>query len=166
MNDATNNQDEDLPEAVRREIAAHHALYLSDPDAAHLWDPVVIGVPGGPVPCLLLFHRGRRSGKRLNTILQYYRMDDALAIVGSKGGVPNHPAWYFNLRDEPSCEIWIGSFKATAESRIVGGEERQRWWQFITAEQPVQLEYQARTRREIPILVLEHVRGLVAVAGE
>ena len=83
----------DLPDAVRREIDAHHALYARDPEAAHLWDPVVIGVPGGAVPCLLLHHRGRKSGQRLNAILQYYRYNDEIVIVASKGGMPQHPVW-------------------------------------------------------------------------
>ncbi len=149
------DQAQELPEAVRRAIAAHHEQYLTDPDAAHLWDPAVIGVPGGPVPCLLLFHTGRRSGRRLHTILQYYRVDGAIAIVASKGGVARHPAWYFNLQQAPRCEVWIGSFRSPATARTVHGAERARWWEAITAEQPVQLEYQARTSREIPVVVLD-----------
>ncbi len=151
----------ELPAAVRAAIADHHALYLSDPQAAHLWDPAVIGVPGGPVPCLLLFHRGRKSGRRLNTILQYYRRDGQIAIVASKGGVANHPAWYFNLLDEPACEVWIGAQRSTALARTVTGKEREPWWRAITAEQPVQLDYQARTAREIPIVVLD-LKGAAA----
>ena len=72
---------DDLPDTVRREIAAHHALYARDPEAAHMWDPIVIGVPGGPVPCLLLHHVGRKSAQRLNSILQYYRHADDIVIV-------------------------------------------------------------------------------------
>jgi deazaflavin-dependent oxidoreductase (nitroreductase family) len=145
----------ELPPAVRAEIAAHHELYLRDPEAAHLWDPAVIGVPGGPVPCLMLFHTGSKSGRRLNTILQYYRMRGQVAIVASKGGVAQHPAWYLNLCAAPACEAWIGSECHHVRARTVAGEERARWWELITAEQPVQREYQARTTREIPVIVLE-----------
>lgn len=148
------DESSELPEGVRVAIAEHHAQYLSDPDGAHYWDPAVIGVPGGPVPCLLLFHTGRKSGRRLNSILQYYRMDGEVAIVASKGGVATHPSWYLNLLARPACEVWIGSFRSPATARTVSGTERARWWQHITAEQPVQLEYQARTSREIPVLVL------------
>ncbi len=140
---------------VRRTIAEHHEQYLRDPEAAHLWDPAVIGVPGGPVPCLMLFHTGRKSGRRLHTILQYYEMDGLIAIVASKGGVEKHPAWYLNLVAEPACEVWIGAFRTRARARTAAGEERSRWWDFITREQPVQLEYQARTTREIPVVVLD-----------
>ncbi|MEQ8661551.1 MAG: nitroreductase/quinone reductase family protein [Gammaproteobacteria bacterium] len=145
----------ELPPAVRAEIAAHHELYLRDPAAAHLWDPIVIGVPGGAVPCLLLWHTGRRSGRRLNTILQYYRMDGQVAIVASRGGTVDHPAWYLNLDAEPACEFWIGAARHAGRARTVSGAERERWWARITAEQPMQLTYQARTSREIPVVVLE-----------
>lgn len=145
----------DLPDAVRREIAAHHALYARDPEAAHLWDPGVIGVPGGPVACLLLHHVGRKSGRALNSILQYYRHDDEIVIVGSKGGLPQHPVWYLNLLARPACEVEIGAFRSRAVARTLLGAERARWWQRVTTEQPVQLEYQARTTREIPLIMLE-----------
>ena len=146
---------DDFPEAVRQEIAAHHELYLRDPEHAHLWDPIVIGVPGGPVPCLLLHHVGRKSGHRLQSILQYYRHAEQIAIVASKGGVANHPAWYLNLVADPTCDVQIGSARWPAIARTVVGAERAQWWARITREQPVQLEYAARTRREIPVLVLE-----------
>lgn len=146
---------DEFPEAVRREIAAHHEEYARDPAKAHLWDPIVIGVPGGPVPCLLLHHVGRKSGRKLNSILQYYRHADAIAIVASKGGVTNNPAWYSNLVAHPECEVQIATFMTTATARTLSGEERAQWWARITREQPVQIEYQKRTRREIPIVVLE-----------
>ena len=146
---------DDLPAAVRREIAAHHELYARDPEAAHWWDPIVIGVPGGPVACLLLHHVGRKSGRPLNSILQYYRHEDDIVVVGSKGGLPQHPVWYLNLLAAPACEVEIGAFRSRALARTLGGAERQSWWQRVTAEQPVQLEYQARTEREIPLIILE-----------
>ena len=145
----------DLPEAVRATIAAHHVQYLSDPDQAHMWDPIVVGVPGGPVPCLLLHHRGRKSGQILYSILQYYRYDNKIAIVASKGGLPKHPLWYLNLLAEPACAVQIGNFYATAVARTLSGAERAQWWTWVTAEQPIQIEYQKRTTREIPILVLD-----------
>ena len=146
---------DDLPAAVRHAIAAHHAQYLVDPVAAHLWDPAVIGVPGGPVPCLLLQHRGRKSGHALHSILQYYRHGDAVAIVASKGGLPRHPVWYLNLLAEPACEVQIAAFRCAARARTLAGAERAAWWARIVAEQPVQRDYQARTAREIPVVLLE-----------
>ncbi len=145
----------DLPDAVRREIAAHHALYAHDPEAAHLWDPIVIGVPGGAVPCLLLHHLGRKSGQRLNSILQYYRRGDDIVIVASKGGLPQHPLWYLNLLAEPACDVQIGAFRSPAVARTLSGAVRASWWQRVTAEQPIQVEYQQRTTREIPLIMLD-----------
>lgn len=145
----------DFPPHVLAAFAAHHALYHSDPVAAHLWDPAVIGVPGGPVPCLLLFHRGRRSRAVLETILQYYRRDGELAIVASKGGMPAHPAWYLNLLAEPRCEVQIAEERLAVRARTVTGAARAPWWEFITREQPQQRLYEARTTREIPVVVLE-----------
>lgn len=149
---------DELPESVRKTIAEHHALYLRDPEAAHVWDPIVIGVPGGPVRCLLLFHTGRKSGKRLYSVLQYYEWDGKIAIVASKGGAARNPAWYANLVANPSCEVWIGASRSAATARTAAGDERTRWWDRVTREQPVQLEYQARTAREIPVVVLERER--------
>jgi deazaflavin-dependent oxidoreductase (nitroreductase family) len=154
----------DLPEAARREIAAHHRQYAADPEAAHWWDPGVIGVPGGPVPCLLLHHVGRRSGERLHSILQYYVHGGEVAIVASKGGTAFHPAWYHNLLANPACEVQIGTFHCRATARTVHGGERAAWWVRITREQPMQLEYAARTRREIPVVVLA-MPGLPAYLG-
>ena len=145
---------DDLPDTVRREIAAHHALYARDPEAAHMWDPIVIGVPGGPVPCLLLHHVGRKSAQRLNSILQYYRHADDIVIVASKGGLPQHPIWFLNLVAEPACAVEIGAFRSDAVARTLAGAERALWWQRVTAEQAVQVEYQARTTREIPLIKL------------
>lgn len=146
---------EEFPPAVQAEFAAHTKCYREDPEAAHLWDPAVIGVPGGPVQCLLLHHIGRKSGQRRQAILQYYLHDDAVAIVASKGGMAHHPLWYLNLIERPDCEVQIGSFRSAARARVVNGAERAQWWARITREQPMQRDYEARTRREIPVVVLD-----------
>ncbi len=145
----------DFPPEVLQAFAAHEAQYLDDPEAARLWDPIVIGVPGGPVPCLLLFHTGRKSGRRLKSILQYYERNGQVAIVASKGGAPQHPAWYLNLVAQPGCEVWIGAHRTRARARVIDAGERAFWWPEIKAEQPAQVGYEQRTDREIPILILE-----------
>ncbi len=148
-------QAQEFSAASRRQIALHHELYRRDPAQAHFWDPIVIGVPGGPVACLLLHFLGRKSGHRLDAILQYYALDDQLAIVASKGGMANHPVWYLNLLANPECEVQIGLQRFQARARTVTGDERARWWSSITREQPIQLDYQRRTTRCIPVVVLE-----------
>ncbi len=148
-------QVQEFSPASVRQIEQHHELYRRDPAQAHLWDPIVIGVPGGPVPCLLLHFVGRKSGHKLDAILQYYERDGQVAIVASKGGMPNDPVWYLNLLANPQCEVQIGLQRYPARARTVTGEERARWWTQITREQPIQLEYQTRTSRCIPVVVLE-----------
>jgi deazaflavin-dependent oxidoreductase (nitroreductase family) len=149
------NNPNEFPPEVLEAFAQHHKQYHEDPDAAHMWDPIVIGVPGGAVPCLLLFHRGRKSGRALESVLQYYKRGEEIAIVASKGGMPNHPVWYLNLEAAPDCEMQIASERRRVRARTVSGVERAAWWQLITAEQPQQLEYEQRTSREIPVVVLD-----------
>lgn len=146
---------DDLPDSVKRELGVHLQQYLTDPERAHLWDPIVIGVPGGPVQTLLLTFIGRKSGKTLHAVLQYYKRGNQTAIVASRGGTTEHPSWYLNLVANPNCTVQIGKYAAPARIRTVEGDERARWWQLITEEQPVQLQYQARTDRIIPVVVLE-----------
>ena len=146
---------EKLPDEVQRELQAHLDLYLRDPELAHIWDPVVIGVPGGPVKTLLLTCIGRKSGRPLKTVLQYYKMDGRIAIVASRGGTTDHPSWYLNLLAHPRCTVQIANASSPAMTSTVQGEARARWWSSITKEQPIQLIYQSRTERVIPVVVLE-----------
>jgi deazaflavin-dependent oxidoreductase (nitroreductase family) len=149
---------EKLPDEVQRELQAHLDQYLRDPKKAHLWDPVVIGVPGGPVKTLLLTCVGRKSGRTLHTVLQYYKMDGRVAIVASRGGTIDHPSWYLNLLAHPGCTVQIAKASSPATTRTVHGEERARWWASITQEQPIQLIYQTRTERVIPVVVFDFER--------
>jgi deazaflavin-dependent oxidoreductase (nitroreductase family) len=146
---------EKLPDEVQRELQAHLDQYLRDPEKAHLWDPVVIGVPGGPVKTLLLTCVGRKSGRTLHTVLQYYKLDGQVAIVASRGGTIDHPSWYLNLLAHPGCTVQIAKASSPATTRTVHGEERARWWASITKEQPIQLIYQTRTERVIPVVVFD-----------
>ena len=151
----SSNDANEFPPEVLAAFAEHQKQYHQDPEAAHMWDPIVIGVPGGAVPCLLLFYSGRKSGRRLESVLQYYKRGEEIAIVASKGGMPNHPMWYLNLVAAPDCEVQIAVERSQVRARTVSGAERTAWWQFITAEQSQQLEYEQRTSREIPVVVLE-----------
>jgi len=146
-----------LPDPVARELAAHLEAYKKDPVAAHYWDPICIGVPGGPVACLLLTHTGRKSGKSLENALQYYRRGKDVAVVGSRGGTAEHPHWYLNLVAHPECTVQIVNQRFRARARTVTGLERGPWWELVVAEQPMQREYQTRTSREIPVILLEPI---------
>lgn len=150
-----------LPDLVKEELEKHRQLYLTNPEAAHYWDPIVIGTPGGPVQTLLLHHTGRKSGRELNTALEYYRFKGKIAIVASRGGTEENPAWYMNLLANPNCRIQVGKNGSTAVARTVSAEERPEWWAHVTSKQAAQIEYQSRTNRQIPVVVLELPEGVV-----
>jgi deazaflavin-dependent oxidoreductase (nitroreductase family) len=151
------DQLEDLPDEVTRELRKHLALYLTNPAAAHLWDPIIIGVPGGPVKTLLLTHTGRKSGRQLHSVLQYFTLNGVNAVVASRGGTVDHPLWYLNLVANPDCDVRIGTFASRAKARTIDGEARAKWWDLITSEQPEQIKYQSRTSRIIPVVALDLV---------
>ncbi len=135
-------------------IAEHRELYLRDGAAAHLWDSTFAGGPG-PLPTLLLTTRGRKSGQDSLMPLLYGDVPGGYAIIASKGGATNHPAWYHNLKDQEVVEVKVGNDIFKARWRQVEGEERARVWQQMAAMYPPFTDYQAKTAREIPVIVLE-----------
>ena len=106
---------------------------------------------------LLLTATGRKSGSPRSVVLPYFPAESAIAVVGSRGGLPADPHWVKNLRAEPRCEIVLARRRQRRRARIAAGEERARLWDAITARAPVYLDYQERARahREIPVVVLE-----------
>jgi deazaflavin-dependent oxidoreductase (nitroreductase family) len=104
---------------------------------------------------LLLTTRGRRSGEP-RTLPLIHRVDgDRWVIVASKGGWPSHPAWYQNLLAEPDAEIQVRGERIPVRASTASGEERQRLWEAMVEVWPAYDEYQERTEREIPVVVLE-----------
>jgi deazaflavin-dependent oxidoreductase (nitroreductase family) len=149
------NELQALPVDVQAVLDAHKLQYQSDPVAARMWDPIAMGVPGGPVKCLLLTYTGRKSGKTLQTVLQYYELGETIAVVGSRGGTEEHPTWYLNLVAEPKCHIQVGANGRDAVARTLTDDERAAWWPAICEEQPEQRVYEKRTTRVIPIVVFD-----------
>jgi proline iminopeptidase len=115
-------------------------------EVGHIWNGV---------PCLLLTTSGRRTGEPRTVPLIYGESDDAYVIVASKGGHPEHPGWYRNLAANPEVELQVGAEVFPARARTAEGEERDRLWRVMTAIWPGYDEYQAKTDREIPVVVLE-----------
>ena len=106
-------------------------------------------------PIGLLVYKGRKSGRTMTTPLLYLRDGDKIVVVASKGGMSHHPLWYVNLVAVPECEFEIGSDKRPYRARTAGAEERARYWTPLVAMYPDYDDYQARTDRQIPVVVLE-----------
>ncbi|MEV0156969.1 nitroreductase family deazaflavin-dependent oxidoreductase [Micromonospora sp. NPDC050686] len=113
----------------------------------HEWRPGVF--------TLLLTTRGRRSGKLRRTALIYGRDGDDYLVVASQGGAPQHPAWYLNLLADPRAEVQVGAETFPVRARTASGGEKARMWATMTAIWPAYDEYQTKTDREIPVVVLE-----------
>lgn len=106
------------------------------------------------VPVLLLDHVGRKSGKRRTTPVFYLEDGDDLVIVASKGGVPEHPAWWINLRANPTTTVQVGGEKKTVTARQANPEEKSRLWPRMVELYPDYADYQSHTTREIPVVIL------------
>ncbi len=120
----------------------------------HLFDASV-GGGVGLVTSLLLTTVGRRSGEKRTSPLFYGAAGDAYVIIGSKGGAATHPAWYLNLRANPTVEVQVAKAIFTARARIATGKEREQLWEQMVRAYPPYRDYQQKTKREIPVVVLE-----------
>ncbi|HTQ69297.1 MAG TPA: nitroreductase family deazaflavin-dependent oxidoreductase [Solirubrobacteraceae bacterium] len=104
---------------------------------------------------LLLSTRGRSSGETRTTPLIERPDGDGWVVVASKGGTPENPSWYENLLADPDAEIQVQADRIPVRARTADGEERSRLWQKMAEVWPAYDEYQQRTSREIPVVVLE-----------
>jgi deazaflavin-dependent oxidoreductase (nitroreductase family) len=110
----------------------------------------------GKAPILLLTVAGRKSGKRRTTPLLYGRDGDNYVVIASMGGAPKHPAWYHNLEGQ-EAEIQVGRKRLRVRARDAEGEERKRLWALMVSLYPSYDDYQKKTERRIPVVVLEPV---------
>lgn len=118
------------------------------------------GVVEGPftgIPILLLHNTGAKSGVTRINPLAYQKLEHGYAIFGSMGGAPKHPAWYHNLVAKPEVLVEVGERTEKAVARVVTGEERSEIWEKQKANVPAFAEYEAKTEREIPVVILEPV---------
>jgi F420H(2)-dependent quinone reductase len=133
---------------LNRVAAAHTALYRATGGL------IGHGLPGTPT-ILLLDHIGARSGKRRTTPLLYVRDGEDVILVASKGGYPQHPAWFHNLMANPDTTVQIGSKRLAVHARRETPAERARLWALAVSAYGGYDSYQARAGREIPLVVLE-----------
>lgn len=107
-------------------------------------------------PMLLLRTVGRRTGEPRTSALLYVHEGDGYAVIASKGGAPKNPGWYHNLVNDPDVEIQVGRERIPVHARIAEDEERTRLWSLANGVNKGQYDaYQARTDRDIPVVVLE-----------
>jgi deazaflavin-dependent oxidoreductase (nitroreductase family) len=104
---------------------------------------------------LLLTTTGRKSGEPRTSPLIYAPHGDDYTVVASKGGSPAPPAWYLNLSENPEVEVQVRSDRFKARARTAAAEEKPEIWRTMAAEWPAYDEYQRKTDREIPVVVLE-----------
>lgn len=104
---------------------------------------------------LLLTTTGRKSGEPRELPLIYGKSGDDYLIVASKGGADAPPAWYLNLEADPRVELQVRDERFPARARVATPEEKAEMWKTMTVEWPAYDEYQTKTEREIPIIVLE-----------
>ena len=113
----------------------------------------------GKSPILLLNTVGRKSGKKRTSPLLYAMDGEDFVIIASKGGASAHPAWYLNLRSNPEATVEIGDREVQVKAEVADPEDKARLWQKMVEMYPTYDDYQRKTEREIPLLVLRPVEG-------
>lgn len=132
----------------------------------HDWNQQIIsdfrangGKVGGPFAnstLLLLHHTGAKSGQVRVSPLIYQSLDGhRFAIFASKSGAPTNPDWYYNLLAHPQVTIEVGTDVLPAEARVAQGEERDQIWTRQKERVPMYAEYEKKTTRRIPVIILE-----------
>jgi len=106
-------------------------------------------------PIVLLTVTGAKSGKQRYVPLMRVEKDGRYAIVASKGGAPDHPFWYSNLKANPAVTLQDGDEVLALTARELEGTERAEWWRLAVEAFPPYAEYQTKTTRQIPVFVLE-----------
>jgi deazaflavin-dependent oxidoreductase (nitroreductase family) len=106
-------------------------------------------------PVLLLHHVGRKSGEERVAPLLYLPDGDDMVIVASYGGAPKNPAWYHNLRAKPETIVEVGRERRPVTAHVATDQERERLWPAVLELYPAYGDYQRRTERTIPLIVLK-----------
>lgn len=108
-------------------------------------------------PIVLFTVTGAKTGKERLVPLMRVEHGGSYALVASKGGAPEHPAWYGNVRANPEVRVQDGTTVANYRVREISGEERSAWWDRAVEAFPPYAEYQQKTDRLIPVLVADPV---------
>jgi deazaflavin-dependent oxidoreductase (nitroreductase family) len=131
-------------------VKSHIDKYVAtDGEQGHEWQPGVY--------TLLLTTTGRKSGAQRRTALIYQPDGDNHVVVASNGGSQGQPTWYLNLLENPEVHVQVGADEFTAKARAASAEERPRLWSLMNEVWPAYSEYETKTDREIPVVILERV---------
>jgi deazaflavin-dependent oxidoreductase (nitroreductase family) len=106
-------------------------------------------------PVLLLTATGAKSGERRTNPVVYLQDDDRMVIFASKGGAPNNPGWYHNLRANPSATVEVGTEKVDVDAVVTEGDERERLFRRQAEIFPQFADYEQKTARQIPVVALK-----------
>jgi deazaflavin-dependent oxidoreductase (nitroreductase family) len=118
------------------------------------------GKVGGPfegAPLLLLHTVGAKTGQQRVNPMMYQAVPDGYAVFASKGGAPDNPDWYHNLRAHPQVSAEIGTRTVELKARVADGDEREKVWTAQKAAYPGFADYEQKTTRQIPVVILEPV---------
>jgi deazaflavin-dependent oxidoreductase (nitroreductase family) len=127
--------------------AEHVRVYQeTDGEQGYLWN-------GAPI--LLLTTKGRLSGEPRTIAIIFSRWGDSYVIMGSKGGSPTHPKWYLNILDDPQVKVQVKGDVFAARARTAQSPEREKIWAEALKTWPRYEEYQSRTERQIPVVVID-----------
>jgi deazaflavin-dependent oxidoreductase (nitroreductase family) len=147
------NTPPDLPAWIKDHVTRYLATDGAD---GYLWD-ATMGGGKGMVPTLLLTTVGRKSGRSLQLPLIFGRSGPDYVVVASKGGAPAHPAWYLNLQANPEVKVQVKGDKFTAHAHTADAAERAQLWPKMVEIYAPYTQYQVKTDRQIPVVVLKKV---------
>jgi deazaflavin-dependent oxidoreductase (nitroreductase family) len=145
--DYLNMADRSWP-VLRRLMGGHAAIYRATGGLIGHRFP-------GFAPMLLVDHVGAKSGTKRTSPLVYAQDGENVILVASKGGYPKNPAWFHNLMANPDTSVQIGSRRRDVHARVADPEERKRLWPKVVEVYSGYDDYQRRTDREIPLVILE-----------
>lgn len=147
------NTSRELPDWIKDHLARYLATDGAD---GYLWD-ASLGGGKGLVPTLLLTTTGRKSGRPLTLPLIFGEAGSDYVVVASKGGAPAHPAWYLNLDADPDVHVQIKGDKFAARAHTADAAERAKLWPLMVGIYGPYSDYQKKTDRQIPVVVLKRV---------
>jgi deazaflavin-dependent oxidoreductase (nitroreductase family) len=147
------------PPVVARTVSEHAELsptdWVREQTEKILKQGTTDGVEILDRPVVLFTTTGAKSGKKRYVPLMRVEENGKYAMVASKGGDPQHPLWYHNVKANPQVTAQDGDKVVELTAREVDGEEREHWWKLAVEAYPPYAEYQTKTTRQIPVFVLE-----------